>query len=577
MSKKICKGCKIRIENAEYVLIEQIGQGGVGIVWLSECDSVHYAIKFISDNEGKSKKERFVQEINFCKASNHKNIIKVIADGEFEDFYYYVMPYYPQTLRNVIEDVTLPYIKKIEYIQELCEAIRFTHSKDVIHRDIKPENILIDTDELVLADFGIAHFKDSTLTKKGDLLANRNYTPPELRIKNNAKEVSCFADIYSLGLIINECFTMQNLSGSNYKSIADTVPWLSPLDKLVDRMIRQNPNERPIVDDIVLELKLFRGQTFDLLDVIGENLRSSLKTDIDLSTLEVILNRACEDILSAKYIFENNTINECEKYNHNYHMKIGYKIDDYLQSILFNELLYNECMKKFRYESNVYSVGKKYIPLDLEENEEHIAIYGKFKNILQNHLSQDWDLSGEILKLFSSCCDYHCEEILRYTENSIQKKLIDLEDSPILYIVLSLKNAITKNADILGKINIEEHILINWDRTETYDYNTDDLSLLRHEIITQDERIISNFALNWDVVISKVDNKYSVKFISYDEYKRFKSYALEISGPHYIFEGDVLDLIKIEREYQGIVEIKLMNSFDVENTLSKILGLRKDY
>lgn len=577
MRKKIFNGCKVRLENAEYVLIKKIGEGGAGVVWLSECNDVHYAIKFISDEASKSKKERFVQEINFCKANNHKNIVKVIEDGEFEDLYYYVMPYYPQTLRSVIEDLNLPYIKKLEYIQELCEAIRFTHSKDVIHRDIKPENILINTDELVLADFGIAHFNDSILTKKGDLLANRDYTPPELRIKNNAKNVSCFADIYSLGLIINECFTLKNLSGSKYKTISDTVPLLSPLDKLVDRMIRQNPSERPMIDEIVLELKLFSGQTFELLDVIEENLRKTSKTDIDLNTLDVVINRACEDILSAKYIFENKTIIECEKYNHNYHMKIGYLIDDYLKNILFNELLYNECMKKFRYESNVYSLGKKYIPLDLEDNEKHIAIYSNFKNILQNYFSQDWDLSDEILKLFSSCCDYHCEEILRYTENIIKKQLIDLEDSPILYLIFSLKNAISRNADKLDKINIEEHILINWDRTETYDYNKDDLSLFRHEDVAVEDQILTNFAMIWDVVISKVDNKYSIKFISYDEYKKFKTYALKISSPYHIFEGDVLDLIKIEREYQGIVEIKLLNSFDVENTLSKILGLRRDY
>lgn len=573
----ICQGCKIGLEKAEYVLIRQIGQGGAGVVWLSECDGVNYAIKFITSKVSIRKKERFIQEINFCKITNHNNIVKVIADGEFGDFYYYVMPYYPQTLRNIIEDVTLPYIKKLEYIQDLCEAIKFIHSKDVIHRDIKPENILIDNDKVVLADFGIAHFKDSTLTMKGDLLANRNYTPPELRIKNNAKEVTSFADIYSLGLIINECFIMQNLSGSNYKIIADTVPLLSPLDKIVESMIRQNPNERPTIDNIVVELKLLRGQTLELLDNIRDNLCSSVKTELDLSDLEFVVNRACEDILSAKYIFENKTIKECEKYNYNYHMKIGYKIDDYLNSFLFNELLYSECMKKFRYESNVYSLENKYTPLDLENNEEHIDMYRKFWNVMQNYSNRDWNFSGEILKMFSSCCDYHCKEILSYTENSIQNKLIELQDSPILYIVLSLKNAITKNADILDKLNIEEHILINWDKTGSYKYNRDDLNLLREDINTLEEQILSNFVLNWDVVINKVDNRISVKFSSYDEYNRFKTYALEISGPHYIFRGDVMDLIRIEREFQGIIEIKLLNSFDVENTLSKILGLRKDY
>lgn len=85
-----------------------------------------------------------------------------------------------------------------------------------MHRDIKPKNVLInpDTRRLVLADFGIAHFKDSSLTKNGDLLANRNYLAPEQMRRNNTLAIGKPADVFALGLVINEMFTKQNAGGT---------------------------------------------------------------------------------------------------------------------------------------------------------------------------------------------------------------------------------------------------------------------------------------------------------------------------------------------------------------------------
>ena len=50
-----------------------------------------------------------------------------------------------------------------------------------------------------------------------------------------------------------------------------------------------------------------------------------------------------------------------------------------------------------------------------------------------------------------------------------------------------------------------------------------------------------------------------------------------MAKPHYVFEGDVLDLIRIHREYNGIVELMPVNSFDITSTIAKILGIRDDY
>lgn len=575
---EIYKGRRIGIENKEYKLVKQIGQGGAGVVWLSECDGIEYAIKFLADTVSESKQNRFFREIKFCKECTHENIVKIIAEAKYENYYCYVMQYYSKTFRNIIEDSTITYMKKLEYIEKLCKAIKYAHEENVIHRDIKPENILIENDNLVLADFGIAHFKDSTLTKKNDLMANRNYTPPELRIRNNANNITYSADIFSLGKVINECFTQQNVSGTHFKTITDVVPMLSPLDKLVDRMIRQNPEQRPNIHEIFSELKLQRGQTLDLIEVIENNNEPDFDIEIEEVVLKKIMSRACEDILIAKYIFENIPIHEYGKYNHNYRMKIHYQVDDYLSSLYFQELLYDVCLRKFRYESNVYKDGSMYSPLDLKSSEEHIKIYEKFRNLVKQYSNLQSDISGEILKLFSSCCDYHCKEILDFIEVRILKQLKELNNAPILYIIILLKEGIKTYRDEVKLINIEEHILINWKRTKSFESNIDDLDLIKVDINQPKEKILSSFHNKWDAVISEVENDYySVKFMSTDEFNRFKDYALELSRPYYIFEEDVLDLIKVKREYEDIIELKLLNSFDIENTLAKILGIRTDY
>src|SRR5690606_16908573 len=152
---------QITIGNRNYALIKTIGNGGSGDVWKAQSNGNEYAVKFINSDVPK-KIARFKNEIEFCRTSNHKNIIKLIADGEQNGKPYYVMPLYPQTLKDLI-DTEKDADVLISYILKLCSALKHIHKNNIFHRDIKPENILIANDDLVLADFGIAHFKDFNL------------------------------------------------------------------------------------------------------------------------------------------------------------------------------------------------------------------------------------------------------------------------------------------------------------------------------------------------------------------------------------------------------------------------------
>src|SRR5207245_9704896 len=114
----------------------------------------------------------------------------------------------------------------------------------------KHENILCDQDRgaIVVADFGIAHFEEEEIytaveTRNADRLANFQYAAPEQRVRGRA--VDARADIFALGLILNELFTGEILQGSGHRTIANVAPHLAYIDEIVDTMERSSASERP--------------------------------------------------------------------------------------------------------------------------------------------------------------------------------------------------------------------------------------------------------------------------------------------------------------------------------------------
>lgn len=561
---KIIKG-KI----AEYRLLGSLGSGGNGVVHRAEVNGNYFAIKFLKKEEmnNKKKKQRFLQEINFLSKCKHENLVCIVDRGEFEGTLFYVMPVYNKTLRNVInEENTIT--KIFDYILQICNGIKFIHSVGAIHRDIKPENILFDNDKIVIADLGIAHFEDSNITVKSELLANRSYAAPEQKKKGFSKQITKSADIYALGCIINELFTKENPSGTNFMKVVDKFPWLNRIDDLVDQCMRQNPKERPEIEEVELEIQLLKGEIEENIQGIKDLLEIDYEfedLDVNYTDLNEWIDAGAEDILIAKYIFENVGKDDLEKYNHNYNCRIHYKIDEELQAKYFNELLKQECESKFNSESYSYIKDPSYKSLDLSL-ENNRKIYDRLFQIMD----RNGEIDGKILKLFASCCDYHCVEILNKV-SSIEEKVKDLLDAPILYIVNELKNTISED------VKIEDHLLINWKQTQNDNSPLKIQSLYLNCIAEDEMRILDFFKERYDIVYRKRKEKYLVIFKNAEKYYQFKNYAISLSKPYYIFAGDVLDIIRIKREYNGIIELNELDSFDVKNVLAKILGLRTDY
>ena len=349
------KNKTFKIESKPYKFIRHIADGGNAAVWEAESENKKYAIKVLKDEKDEGKKERFKNEIKFCKENRHNNLVHIYASGEINNNLCYVMPFYDCNLSSIMEkDISVE--SRFDYIFQICNALKFLHDNNVIHRDLKPENILIKYNNLVLADLGIAHFEDTAITKNNDLLANRGYAAPEQKIKGLSRNITTAVDIYSLGLIINEIFTSSKPEGSNYTLISDIYPWLIDIDKVVEKCLEQNPIDRPSIKEVLLELKLKFNELKEELNLIKVNLMYDLEAsyshiDCDEKIINKIVNQASNDILTAKYFFEYKTVQELKKYNFNYNCNVHYRLDECLKSDYMKYLVKERCRSAFLYES----------------------------------------------------------------------------------------------------------------------------------------------------------------------------------------------------------------------------------
>ncbi len=182
---------------------------------------------------------------------------------------FYVMVLYPSTLRKLIES-RIEFPRIVPLFAQILRGMAVAHDSGVWHRDLKPENVLYDpdSDQLVIADFGIAHISAPLLltlieTKRGEKLANFQYAAPEQKMRGQSVDEK--ADVYALGLILNEMFTRRLCLGTGYQLIASVAPKFGYLDEIVEKMIRHASNERPTAREVL-----------EAIDPPANNARSSV-------------------------------------------------------------------------------------------------------------------------------------------------------------------------------------------------------------------------------------------------------------------------------------------------------------
>jgi serine/threonine-protein kinase len=208
------QGLELPYDLAEYLLEEEIGRGGMGIVYRAtrKRDSQIVAIKMIlkGDFASPAERERFRVESHAAATLDHCNIVPIYEIGEHQGMPFYCMKLIQgQTLAERLADGPLPSRQAAKLICDVSGAIHYAHETGLLHRDLKPSNILIDESGTpFVTDFGLAKQRSGggSLTKSGAVLGTPSYMSPE-QAAGARGQVGVTSDVYSLGAILYHTLT----------------------------------------------------------------------------------------------------------------------------------------------------------------------------------------------------------------------------------------------------------------------------------------------------------------------------------------------------------------------------------
>jgi serine/threonine protein kinase/Tfp pilus assembly protein PilF len=201
-------------EISHYRIIEKIGVGGMGEVYLAEDTELDrkVALKFLPPHlcEDEECRRRFKREAQAAAKLSHPNIVTIHEVGDYRGRPYFVMEHVQgRSLREFSEDKDLSVEQILELGIQICEGLQAAHEKGVTHRDIKPSNILIDSYERAkIVDFGLASIVGlDQLTKTGSTLGTIGYMSPE---QVQGIQTDHRSDLFSLGVVLYELITRRN-------------------------------------------------------------------------------------------------------------------------------------------------------------------------------------------------------------------------------------------------------------------------------------------------------------------------------------------------------------------------------
>ena len=273
----------------KYKVIEELGRGGMGIVYKAEDTKLKrsVALKFLPSGleSHESERARFLQEAQAAATLNHPHICTIHDISEDNGQQFIVMECVDgKTLRQMV-----PIVKTqdaISYAIQIGEALQEAHSHSIVHRDIKPENIMVNSkNQVKVMDFGLAKLKGSLkLTKKSSTVGTLAYMAPE---QIQGGQVDARGDIFSFGIVLyemlaghlpfrgeHEAAMMYSILNEEPEPIQKYRPEISSeMLHVLNRAMEKDPEERyQSVHDMLIDLRRLKKQSSRVvrLAAIGE-------------------------------------------------------------------------------------------------------------------------------------------------------------------------------------------------------------------------------------------------------------------------------------------------------------------
>ncbi len=195
-----------------YPVKSVLGQGGFGRVFLAHDPTLDRDVAIKVPTEAHASRildvEAYLAEARILARLSHPNIVPVYDVGQTEDGRYYVVSKYMEggDLTRKLGGGRPSFVESASMIAVLCDALHYTHTKDLFHRDIKPANILLDSGGVPsLADFGLA-LRDENLGQGSRFAGTAAYMSPE-QARGEGHLVDGRSDIFSIGIVFYELLT----------------------------------------------------------------------------------------------------------------------------------------------------------------------------------------------------------------------------------------------------------------------------------------------------------------------------------------------------------------------------------
>src|SRR5258705_5965119 len=274
---------------SQYRIIEQLGEGGMGVVYLAEDTTLgrRVAMKFLSTTT-KEYRARFLREARAVSALSHPNIATVFNYGETDEGQPYIVMELieGEPLNEKLREGSLPLPEAVRIESNIAEALDEAHRKGVVHRDVKPSNVIVtERGQVKVLDFGLVKqiseqstlgggsdqkTLPSTRTRSDVIVGTPLYLSPE---QATGKTVDGRSDLFALGAVLYECITGQSaFGGGSVIEIGAQVIHVTPIvpSKLNDHI----PPELDRITMKAIEKKV--DARYQLADALIEDLQRLL-------------------------------------------------------------------------------------------------------------------------------------------------------------------------------------------------------------------------------------------------------------------------------------------------------------